>query len=249
MKVFLIGRRAAPTRLSRVSDLDIEAVAAQVRGPPPSVARCDGLDDVLQAVRGAAAREPIDRLDLLDHGAEGIQSMGDAILFESDASPASPLGGRDLARQLAPYLSETAQVRLLGCNTAEGPRGRLLLLKLARLLGGHRTVFGMIDRVVEADFDAEGYAPVMEHQRLFSSDAALEGEAPSAMQRFEHMRPLGPRWCDRRRIDDAAHADDQVEVARVSQVPPQQVRPGLGIPVRAQDSLQALVLQLLGRRA
>jgi hypothetical protein len=49
-------------------------------------------------------------------------------------------------------------------------------------------VFGMIDRVIEADFDPDGYAPVMERQRLFSSDAALEGEAPSAMQRFEHLR-------------------------------------------------------------
>lgn len=188
MKVFLIGRRAIPTRLSQVSDLDIEAVAAQVRGPPPTVARCNGLDDVVQAVRTAGARRSIERLDLLDHGAEGIQSMGDSILFESDASPASPLLGREIALQIAPYLSETAQVRLLGCNTGEGPRGRLLLLKLARLLGRHRTVFGMIDRVIEADFDPDGYAPVMEHQRLFSSDAALEGEAPSAMQRFEHMR-------------------------------------------------------------
>jgi hypothetical protein len=188
MKVFLIGRRVTPTRLSQVSDLDIEAVAAHVRGPPPTVARCNGPDDVVQAVRGAAAWGSIDRLDLLDHGAEGIQSMGASILFESDASPASQLVGREIALQIAPYLSETAQVRLLGCNTAEGPAGRLLLLKLARLLGGHRTVFGMIDRVIEADFDPDGYAPVMERQRLFSSDAALEGEAPSAMQRFEHLR-------------------------------------------------------------
>jgi Domain of unknown function (DUF4347) len=188
VKLFVIGRRAIKTRLSLVSDLDIDAVAAHVRGPPPGVARCTGLDDFVTAVRRAAAARRIERLDILDHGAEGIQSLGQTILFESDGSPDSPLLGAEIARMLPPYLSETAQVRLLGCNTAEGPAGRMLLLKLARILGGHRTVFGMMDRVIEADFDADGYAPVMEHQRLFSSDAALEGEAPGAMQRFAHMR-------------------------------------------------------------
>ena len=188
MKMFLVGRRATRTPLSVVSDLDIDDVAAQLRAPAPAVARCNGLADFVAAIERARTKRSIERLDILDHGAEGIQAMGDAILFASDASPESPLVGRDLARMIEPYLSATAQVRLLGCNTAQGTAGRLLLLKLARLLGGNRTVFGTIDRVVEADFDPDGYAPVMERQRLFSSDAALEGEAPEARQRFEHLR-------------------------------------------------------------
>jgi Domain of unknown function (DUF4347) len=188
MKMFLIGHRAEKTPLSVVSDLDINGVAAKLRRGAPAVMRCDGLEDFVLAIKHIGMWGSIERLDILDHGAEGVQSMGNAILFQSDASPESPLVGFEVAREIKPYLRDTAQVRLLGCNTAEGKAGRLLLLKLAKVLGGNRTVFGTIDRVIEDDFDQDGYATVMEHQRLFSSNAALEGEAPSAMQRFENMR-------------------------------------------------------------
>jgi hypothetical protein len=44
--------------------------------------------------------------------------------------------------------------------------------------------------VIENDFDRSGYARVMEHQRLFSSIAALDAEAPGAMRRFANLREV-----------------------------------------------------------
>lgn len=188
MKVLLIGVRPPGAAPPIVSSLDIDAVARRLQPNHTFVRRCAGAEDFADAVKHAGARRLVDRLDILDHGAEGIQAMGDAVLWKSDAAPESALVGRELALDIKPYLSETAQIRLLGCSTAKGRAGRLLLLKLGRVLGPYRTVFGMIDRVVEDDFDAEGYAPALEHQRIFSSSAALEGEAPSSKQRLENLR-------------------------------------------------------------
>lgn len=193
MRVLAIGRRPL-TALTAVADLDLYEVAARTAraaradgGGDAVAVRCDGPAQLAEELeRLGAAR--IERLDVFDHGAPGLQSLGDGELFASDASAASELIGREIAARIAPRLCDTAQVRLLGCNTGEGQAGRLLLLKLARALGGHRIVFGTIDRVIEGDFDRQGYAQVMEHQRLFSSIAALDMVAPDAARRFENMR-------------------------------------------------------------
>lgn len=190
MKVLLIGTRMAKTQPPLVSELDIEAVSRRLQPNRTYVRRCLTVEDFIDAVKTIGARRFVERLDILDHGAEGVQAMGDGVLWRSDAAPESRLVGEELAHEIRPYLSETAQVRLLGCNTAVGKAGRLLLLKLARALGPHRTVYGMIDRVIEDDFDSEGYAPAIERQGLFSSSAALEGVAPSARQRFERLREV-----------------------------------------------------------
>jgi hypothetical protein len=154
------------------------------------VVRCRQPADLPDRLERIGARGRVEQLDIFDHGAEGMQMLGGGALFASDARPETELLGLPLAGRIAPYLTETAQVRLLGCNTAEGKAGRLLLLKLARALGERRIVFGTIDRVIEDDFDRAGYARVMEHQRLFSSIAALDAEAPRAMRRFENLREI-----------------------------------------------------------
>jgi hypothetical protein len=189
VNVLAIGERPL-TKLSMIADLDIHMVAERMTARDTCVVRCRQPAELPARLAALAARGPIARLDIFDHGAEGMQMLGGDALFASDAHPGSALIGLELARRIAPQLADTAQVRLLGCSTAEGRAGRLLLLKLARALGGHRIVFGTIDRVVEADFDAGGYARVMEHQRLFSSAAALDIEAPAAMRRFENMRAV-----------------------------------------------------------
>jgi hypothetical protein len=189
MKVFAIGERPL-TKFSLIADLDIHMVAGQLDSADTHVVRCKRPADLPEKLARLGARGRVTRLDVFDHGAEGMQMLGDDALFASDALPGSALVGHELARQLEPYLTETAQLRLLGCNTGEGKAGRMLLLKLARALGGSRIVFGTIDRVVAGDFDRQGYARVMEHQRLFSSIAALDAEAPEAMQRFENMRAV-----------------------------------------------------------
>lgn len=183
----MIGKRPL-TAFTAIADLDNAMVAERMASDETCVVRCETPEDLPGALRRIAARNGITRLDILDHGAEGTQTLGNGTLFASDRSPSTELVGVDIAKQIAPYLAETAQIRLLGCNTGERKAGRMLLLKLARALGGHRIVFGTIDRVIEQDFDRNGYAQVMEHQRLFSSIAALDTEAPGAMQRFENMR-------------------------------------------------------------
>ncbi len=189
MKVFAIGERPL-TKLTMIADLDIYMVADRVDPGESHVVRCRRPEELPDKLERLGARGRIAQLDIFDHGAEGMQMLGAGALFASDAVPGSELVGLPLAARLAPYLTETAQVRLLGCNTGEGKAGRLLLLKLARALGERRIVFGTIDRVVEDDFDRAGYARVMEHQRLFSSVAALDAEAPGAMRRFENLREV-----------------------------------------------------------
>jgi len=189
MRVFVIGERPR-TSAGQILDLDIHVVAARVTRGEARVIRCATPADLPGELGRIAAKQRIAQLDFLDHGGEGMQTLGDGLLFASDAAPDSELIGIELARQIEPLLTETAQLRLLGCNTGEGKAGRMLLLKLARALRGHRIVFGTIDRVGEADFDRDGYAEVMERQRLFSSIAALDAEAPGAMRRFENMRAV-----------------------------------------------------------
>lgn len=190
MRVFLIGTRAGRRYRSIIPDLDLDAVADRLQPNHTFVRRCTGVADFVDAVKHAGSRRLVERLDILDHGAAGVQAMGDSILWKSDAAAESRLVGRDIALDIRPYLSDTAQIRLLGSHTAAGRAGRLLLLKLAHVFGPNRTVFGMIEHVAEDDFDAEGYAPVMEPWRMFSSSGALEGDAPTAMQRLEHLRAV-----------------------------------------------------------
>jgi hypothetical protein len=189
MNVLAVGRRPL-SAFTAVADRDLALVAARAAAGSARVIRCDRPADLPAALEALGARGPIARLDVFDHGAPGLQQLGDGALFASDEAPSSALVGGDLAAALAPHLADTAQLRLLGCRTAEGRAGRLLLLKLARALGGRRIAFGAIDRVIEADFDRDGYAPVMDPQRLFSSLAALDGEAPEAMRRLDNLREV-----------------------------------------------------------
>jgi hypothetical protein len=187
--VFAIGERPL-TKFTLIADLDIHMVAERVDSGDTHVVRCRQPAELPDKLERLGARRRVTRLDIFDHGAEGMQMLGAGALFASDALPRTELVGLELAKRIEPYLTDTAQIRLLGCNTGEGKSGRMLLLKLARALGGNRIVFGTIDRVVEDDFDGAGYARVMEHQRLFSSVAALDAEAPGAMRRFENLREV-----------------------------------------------------------
>jgi hypothetical protein len=127
--------------------------------------------------------------------------MGRDILFRSDASPASQIVGHDIAAALGAYLHDTAQVRLLGCQTTSAERGalsapafagRLLLLKLARTLGNHRIVFGTIASIQRSDFSRFGFRRDREEMCLFGSLAALDGLPPSYQDRGRSVDALRP---------------------------------------------------------
>src|ERR1700749_3513983 len=113
MRVFLIGAGASRRGPSIVPDLDLDAVAERLRPNHTFVRRCTDLMDFVDAVKHAGSRRLVERLDILDHGAAGVQAMGDSLLWKSDASPESKLVGRELALEISPFLTDTAQIRLL----------------------------------------------------------------------------------------------------------------------------------------
>ena len=141
--------------------------------------------DFIEVVKDLARFGPIDVLDILDHGAGGAMMMGQETLFLFEGGKLTK--GEQMARQLACWLSQTAQVRLLGCKTAceAGARsGRGLLLALAQLLGENRIVFGTIERVRSTKHFLQERGFVPEQHLLYSSLAAIDHVAPSGHERL-----------------------------------------------------------------
>ncbi|HSR99349.1 MAG TPA: hypothetical protein VLM79_19995 [Kofleriaceae bacterium] len=179
--LLVAGRRPEDTSPS-VYDMD-EVENKSIHTRTFRVLRCDSPPDLLDLVASEVrARGKLDILDLYDHGNIGGMLMGDDVLFATDSDVASSLVNEDLARGLREFLSETAHVRLLGCSTsaANGPslEARLLLLKLADALGGHRMAFGTITPIQTSDFGHFGFRRDVEIVKLFSSAAALDSEPP-----------------------------------------------------------------------
>jgi hypothetical protein len=135
---------------------------------------------------------PIDLLDIYYHGGDGTMYIGRNgnhldCLFQSDES-LRRLTGWNWAEQLARYLSPTAHVRLLGCETALGVAGRMLVYKLGVELGQRRVAFGCLADVLLAQFHPESGLFACDHY-LFSSHASLDGIAPS----LDHREIARPR--------------------------------------------------------
>ncbi|MEZ4399029.1 MAG: DUF4347 domain-containing protein [Kofleriaceae bacterium] len=164
-----------------------------------TVVRCERLADFAATIAAVADGRVIDVLDIFDHGAAGTMWLGDGILFQSNADPASPLVGAAHAQAIARCLAPCAQVRLLGCDVAAQPigapvaaaeAGRLLLVKLARVLGRHRVVLGTIRDIGPALWTPDGLHPDAADDTFFSSLAALDGVPPSLAARVEHLGAL-----------------------------------------------------------
>jgi len=168
-------------------------------GSPRYIARrCPQPDALCDIVQSVTADGPLDILDVVSHGHPGKIWLGTPVLFSSTDMVEDRLENYEIAARLAPLLADTAQVRLLGCNTARSspapkrrpilqpraPRGcdddsrsmtagQLLLVKLAAELGGRRVVFGTI-AAVNADRFTVGYGFAGELSDLYSSLAALD---------------------------------------------------------------------------
>lgn len=81
---------------------------------------------------------------------------------------------------------------MLGCSSAEGRPGRLLLFKLTRIIGQQRMVFGTIGAVDQNDFDENGFIIAREPSYLFDNLAAIDGEAPPRNDRITNHNALLP---------------------------------------------------------
>jgi hypothetical protein len=190
IKLLVLGRRPDDAELSDAGMDDVEAKS--VPSDAFVVRRCDAPSDLPGIVEAVAQRHgPIDLLELHDHGHVGFLRMGNDVLFESDGSPDTDLVGAELAASLREHLRDTAHVRLLGCVTTgatiDAMAGRLLLTKLAAVLGGHRVVFGTIQSVWTEDFTTTGFDAALEATKLFSSLAALDGGPPHIRARLAHL--------------------------------------------------------------
>lgn len=147
------------------------------------VLRCNSPSELDGAIRGAVAESylKVGRLDIYGHGKPGIQYLGDEILVDL------PKCG-NFAMTVSKYLTPDADVRLLGCTTAEGADGQNLLLELHRKLGENRVVFGtIVNCEAEVDFGPEGLLVEVEDEYLFSSTEAVTRKAPGQTARQEEI--------------------------------------------------------------
>jgi hypothetical protein len=132
---------------SRMQTLFEEAALhfAKAVGPDFAVERCQDPDDLVYLAKLWKNRgRSITRLDLHGHGDGGQFALGDGVCFASDGT------GYGLAKRLGPKLAANAELRLLGCRTANEAllkpfSGRKLLKDLQAQLGRQRRVFGTTD--------------------------------------------------------------------------------------------------------
>lgn len=175
------------------NDIDMDAVAVQIQESSSLVVRRCETPGQLPSIVEAVAQQlgPIDVLDLYDHGSPGRQLLGNQDWVGSDEDRNQDLFGRSTVLGLRDHLRDTAHIRLLGCGTAGGVSssraGRLLLVKMARLLGGRRIVFGTIRAIRASDFGPTGFRRVLETDYLFSSLAAIDGAPPTTSEREQHL--------------------------------------------------------------
>lgn len=149
-----------------------------------AVADCRGVEDLLVILHRIHQRSgPIDLLDIVDHGHAGQMLLGDDTLFEFTGNMLTV--GADLPSRLRPYLVEDASLRLLGCKTALGARGRAMLVKIGNAFGGRILVYGTIGRVEPGHFEDGEFSQARD--LLFSSEAAIDNDAPIATQRTDNL--------------------------------------------------------------
>jgi hypothetical protein len=170
-----------------VAGLDLDAVNTNLAGSTgfyTHVFLCPSVN-AAKEILGSITNDgkTIDLLDLCDHGAAGGMLLGEDVAFHVDDGKL--VRGREFAQWLAPRLSATGQLRLLGCNTAVEERGRLLLRLLDDVMNWDehrvqftdRIVFGTIRRIGAAHLDHDrGF--VLRRESLYSSLAALDFVPP-----------------------------------------------------------------------
>jgi hypothetical protein len=195
-KILIIGHRSNESSpnaenlsiasLRMIHERALELARAGERGSGyTSVEYCQGVQDLVKTVRLLyQSGGPIDLLDILDHGHAGQMEIGDDTLFESDGKQL--IVGADVPDQLAPSLNDRARLRLLGCNTALDLPGRMMLVRIAKAFRWKVTVFGTIERVLPGHFEDGEFSQA--RNLLFSSDAAVDSLAPSALARQDHLK-------------------------------------------------------------
>lgn len=166
-------------------DSEMEYVARVVQSSNGHVKlrRCTSPRELVRTVRSAVLehRQPIETLDIFDHGRSGVQTIADEVLWDHMGK------GDEIARALKLYLTHDAHVRLLGCVTSDGDKGWELLRKLDEAFGGCIVVHGTIKIVKHRHFDARGFKPEHDEEFLYSSTQARTKRPPTETERIEQL--------------------------------------------------------------
>ncbi|MCY0997642.1 hypothetical protein OWM54_10885 [Myxococcus sp. MISCRS1] len=156
---------------SAIQDREIEPVIFRVDGfsnPRRRFARCQTVEALKPLVEEVVYRAgPLSRLDIYGHGSAGSLTLGDEgqeVVTPDEKTWENILGLSDL-------LDDTAEVRLLGCETGTLAAGRRVLRGLQEKLSTgtkRRTVWGAIAALDYPDFGPEGFSPEVARQFLIS---------------------------------------------------------------------------------
>jgi hypothetical protein len=135
-----------------VMNPDFVEILLTVRNAPDfsfRVTACQTVGALFQVVGDSfGGTKQISRLDLHGHSSIGVQHLGDEVL----ATPQM-----DLLGQVEPYLTDDAEIRLLGCGNAVGPESFAMLKGIQSRQGDRRTVYGCRSPTVQAsDFGRKG---------------------------------------------------------------------------------------------
>jgi hypothetical protein len=151
------------------------------------VATCRSVDRLIEIVETLFNElGPIDLLEIVGHGAEGLQKIGDEVLFAADRTHLTT--GDATVDRLRGCLAANGRLRLLGCMTGCGETGRMMLGALGLRFGIEQTVYGTIERVNPSDFETGEFSQVQE--LLFSSESAVDHTAPDATSRTRNLQSL-----------------------------------------------------------
>ena len=209
----IIGRRAETAKMPNDDEINAIAALVSLEGYPKSptffVDRCDSPGVLVQTLRRIAVDHgQIDTLDLFDHGGAGKLRMGNDLLFNGESN-----GGFSIAEELRDLIVHGGRMRLLGCNTALGVKGRNLLVRLHNIFDGHVTVFGTIAGTTIGQFDRHGFRKkYIEEFYLYSSeDAIRDWKANRRPPKFSERDKALIAWGQRQRdfLPQSIHNESQ----------------------------------------
>ncbi|MBZ4399860.1 DUF4347 domain-containing protein [Myxococcus sp. AS-1-15] len=168
------------TIIAYASTLDWEVERAvflvdEVRDARRRFERCQKVENLQHVVKEAVsfARAKLSRLDIFGHGQPGTLTLGDS--GEDIVTPDEASWKHLLA--LDGFLDDTAELRLLGCDTAVGVEGRHVLQGLQAGLsknGKQRTVWGTIATLSSFDFGPQGFREAVASAYLRSASQLTE---------------------------------------------------------------------------
>lgn len=171
-------------KLQEIFRWQLQYTEKREAGSYSHVISCHTVDELISSVVKLVrnCHHTVDLLDIVDHGGPGLMRLGKDVLFEFKDGQ---LAGLEVMQALSLLVSIDGRLRLLGCNTALEDNGRGLLTRTAAVSNFSLRMYGMIDRIKQAEFRYAGFSGAAD--LLFSSEAAIDHPAPSLADRGTNL--------------------------------------------------------------